>query len=248
MCTQMDISHKIVFFFQVVMVTGYWTKFNLAAVFISLGFFFLCTRITQSPFFFQRSASDYPFIGTLLLIPLSLESCCFWLWRMQRWFFFSMSTRFKIQNKLISEQLLTKHAVCILNMMKCVLSAIWCLVNRFGSSLCFYHQVCLTMPSPIQWCGSQLCSLPWLLFYHLWLHALLMSPSRSMTSTRWDIHIMYGKVLKYEYTYTSISVLLGQLHVLSLAGRCPHHSSHTIENLECWHVWLDFYHFFKLSL
>lgn len=34
-----------------------------------------------------------------------------------------MSTGFKIQNKWISEQLLTKHAVCILNMMKCVLSA-----------------------------------------------------------------------------------------------------------------------------
>lgn len=132
--------------------------------------------------------------------------------------------------------------MCILNLMK---GAIWCLVNRFGSSLCFYHQACLTMPSSIQWCGSQLCSLPWLLFHHLWLHALLMSPSRPMTSTRWEMHITNVrkgfKVWMRLYIHLS---LLGQLYV-SFSVWLGDALTITIENLECWHIWLEFYHFFK---
>lgn len=57
-------------FFQVVLVTQYWTKYNLVSIFASVGFYFLCTKITQSLFLFRRSPADYPFIGT------DLPICC----------------------------------------------------------------------------------------------------------------------------------------------------------------------------
>lgn len=76
-------------------------------------------------------------------------------------FFFSMSTGFKIQNKLISEQLLTKHAACILNMMKCVLSAdlmlceqIWVL-SVFLSSGVFDN----AFANPVMWLTALLTAL-----------------------------------------------------------------------------------------
>lgn len=71
------------FVFQVVLVTKYWTKFNVAAVCVSFVLFFICTRITHSTRLFQRSPRDYVFIGTLLLISLSNEWCCSWLWLFQ---------------------------------------------------------------------------------------------------------------------------------------------------------------------
>lgn len=57
-----------VFFFQIMLLTRYWTKFNVAFVCVSVVFFFICSRITQSTRLFERSPSDYFFIGTLLLI------------------------------------------------------------------------------------------------------------------------------------------------------------------------------------
>uniref|UniRef100_H3CHB3 Phospholipid-transporting ATPase n=1 Tax=Tetraodon nigroviridis TaxID=99883 RepID=H3CHB3_TETNG len=48
---------------EIGLVTQYWTKFNVVFVIISVILFFLVTRITQSPFLFQRSPIDYPFIG-----------------------------------------------------------------------------------------------------------------------------------------------------------------------------------------
>lgn len=58
------------FFSQVVLVTQYWTKYNVISIFASVGFYFLCTKITQSFGPFHRFPADYPFIGTDLLI------CC----------------------------------------------------------------------------------------------------------------------------------------------------------------------------
>lgn len=55
------------FAFQIGMVTQYWTKFNVVFVIVSVILFFLITRITQSPFLFQRSPIDYPFFGMILL-------------------------------------------------------------------------------------------------------------------------------------------------------------------------------------
>ncbi|XP_044055382.1 phospholipid-transporting ATPase IC isoform X2 [Siniperca chuatsi] len=48
---------------EIVLVTRYWTKFNLAAVIVSLVMFFICTRITHNTHLFQRSPSDYYFLG-----------------------------------------------------------------------------------------------------------------------------------------------------------------------------------------
>ncbi|XP_068447617.1 phospholipid-transporting ATPase IC [Clinocottus analis] len=48
---------------EIVLLTRYWTKFNAATVFVSVVLFFICTRITQSTFLFQKSPSDYVFIG-----------------------------------------------------------------------------------------------------------------------------------------------------------------------------------------
>ncbi|XP_076009464.1 phospholipid-transporting ATPase IC [Genypterus blacodes] len=48
---------------EIVLVTRYWTKFNIAVLVLSLGMFFLCTRITHSPQLFQRSPADYFFVG-----------------------------------------------------------------------------------------------------------------------------------------------------------------------------------------
>nr|XP_046248112.1 phospholipid-transporting ATPase IC isoform X2 [Scatophagus argus]XP_046248113.1 phospholipid-transporting ATPase IC isoform X2 [Scatophagus argus] len=49
---------------EIVLVTRYWTKFNIAAVCVSLVFFFICSRITHGTQLFQRSPRDYHFIGT----------------------------------------------------------------------------------------------------------------------------------------------------------------------------------------
>lgn len=83
LCIQMYISHVIVSVFQIVLVTRYWTKFNIAALCVSVVFLFIFTRITHSTFLFQASPSDYPFLGTILLIPVSLKWCCSWLWPFQ---------------------------------------------------------------------------------------------------------------------------------------------------------------------
>lgn len=48
---------------EVVLVTQYWTKYNLASIFASVGFYFLCTKITHSPVLFRRFPADYPFTG-----------------------------------------------------------------------------------------------------------------------------------------------------------------------------------------
>ncbi|KAM8744847.1 phospholipid-transporting ATPase IC [Acanthopagrus schlegelii] len=49
---------------EVVLVTKYWTKLNIAAVCVSFVLFFICTRITHSAHMFQKSPHDYAFIGT----------------------------------------------------------------------------------------------------------------------------------------------------------------------------------------
>ncbi|XP_028259722.1 phospholipid-transporting ATPase IC [Parambassis ranga] len=48
---------------EIVLLTKFWTKFNIAAVCVSFLFFFICTRITHNSRIFQRSPSDYYFIG-----------------------------------------------------------------------------------------------------------------------------------------------------------------------------------------
>ncbi|XP_037626909.1 phospholipid-transporting ATPase IC isoform X1 [Sebastes umbrosus] len=48
---------------EVVLVTRYWTKFNVATVCVSVVLFFLCTKITHSTILFKRSPSDYYFFG-----------------------------------------------------------------------------------------------------------------------------------------------------------------------------------------
>lgn len=49
------------------MVTQYWTKFNVAAMIVSVLLFFIINRITQSNLLFQKAPLDYPFIGKILL-------------------------------------------------------------------------------------------------------------------------------------------------------------------------------------
>ncbi|KAK2907735.1 phospholipid-transporting ATPase IC [Channa argus] len=48
---------------EIVILTKYWTKYNIAAVCVSLTLFFICTRITHNARLFQRSPVDYVFIG-----------------------------------------------------------------------------------------------------------------------------------------------------------------------------------------
>ncbi|XP_034386322.1 phospholipid-transporting ATPase IC [Cyclopterus lumpus] len=48
---------------EIALLTRYWTKFNAATVCVSVLLFFICTRITQSTFLFQKSPADYFFIG-----------------------------------------------------------------------------------------------------------------------------------------------------------------------------------------
>ncbi|XP_071778034.2 phospholipid-transporting ATPase IC [Centroberyx gerrardi] len=48
---------------EVVLLTRYWTKFNIAAVCVSVLMYFICTRITHSPRLFQNSPADYFFPG-----------------------------------------------------------------------------------------------------------------------------------------------------------------------------------------
>ncbi|XP_028300219.1 phospholipid-transporting ATPase IC isoform X2 [Gouania willdenowi] len=48
---------------EVILLTRYWTKINVAAVCTSVVLFFICSRITQSAFLFQRSPIDYSFMG-----------------------------------------------------------------------------------------------------------------------------------------------------------------------------------------
>lgn len=51
------------------LLTRYWTKFNIAGVCVSLVLFFICTRITHGPRLFQKSPVDYYFVGTPLHYP-----------------------------------------------------------------------------------------------------------------------------------------------------------------------------------
>ncbi|XP_054646109.1 phospholipid-transporting ATPase IC isoform X1 [Dunckerocampus dactyliophorus] len=46
-----------------VLMSRHWTKFNIGAVCYSLLMFFVCTKITQSKFLFQRAPLDYVFFG-----------------------------------------------------------------------------------------------------------------------------------------------------------------------------------------
>ncbi|XP_017262394.1 phospholipid-transporting ATPase IC [Kryptolebias marmoratus] len=48
---------------EILMLTKYWTKFNIAAVIVSVIMFFICTRITHSSRLFEKSPVDYYFIG-----------------------------------------------------------------------------------------------------------------------------------------------------------------------------------------
>ncbi|XP_036067626.1 phospholipid-transporting ATPase IC [Oryzias melastigma] len=48
---------------EIVLLTKYWTRFSVAAVCVSVGMFFICSRITHSGRLFQRSPSDYYFLG-----------------------------------------------------------------------------------------------------------------------------------------------------------------------------------------
>ncbi|XP_054458988.1 phospholipid-transporting ATPase IK [Anoplopoma fimbria] len=48
---------------EIVLMTRYWTKFNLAAVCVSVVLFFICSKITNSTILFQKSPIDYYFIG-----------------------------------------------------------------------------------------------------------------------------------------------------------------------------------------
>ncbi|XP_029285689.1 phospholipid-transporting ATPase IC isoform X2 [Cottoperca gobio] len=48
---------------EIVLITRYWTKFNVAAVCVSVLLFFICSKITHSPRLFQASPKDYFFLG-----------------------------------------------------------------------------------------------------------------------------------------------------------------------------------------
>ncbi|CAB1444306.1 unnamed protein product [Pleuronectes platessa] len=48
---------------EIMLMTRYWTKISIASVGVSLVLYFIVTRMTQSRFLFQRSPSDYFFIG-----------------------------------------------------------------------------------------------------------------------------------------------------------------------------------------
>ncbi|XP_063746749.1 phospholipid-transporting ATPase IK [Eleginops maclovinus] len=48
---------------EISLITRYWTKFNVAAVCVSVLMFFICSRITHSTRLFKASPSDYYFLG-----------------------------------------------------------------------------------------------------------------------------------------------------------------------------------------
>ncbi|KAM9385836.1 phospholipid-transporting ATPase IC [Pholidichthys leucotaenia] len=48
---------------EIVLQTRYWTKYNIAALCVSVATFFICSRITQSPSLFKKSPTDYFFYG-----------------------------------------------------------------------------------------------------------------------------------------------------------------------------------------
>ncbi|XP_026013863.1 phospholipid-transporting ATPase IC isoform X2 [Astatotilapia calliptera] len=48
---------------QIILLTRHWTKFNIAAVIVSVGLFFICTRITHNRFLFEQSPKEYIFLG-----------------------------------------------------------------------------------------------------------------------------------------------------------------------------------------
>nr|XP_020479880.1 phospholipid-transporting ATPase IC-like [Monopterus albus] len=48
---------------EITLRTRYWTKFNIAAVCVSVVLFFICTRITHNVHLFKRSPVDYNFFG-----------------------------------------------------------------------------------------------------------------------------------------------------------------------------------------
>ncbi|KAK3533435.1 hypothetical protein QTP70_020783, partial [Hemibagrus guttatus] len=53
---------------EIILQTKYWTKYNFAAVFVSLVLFFLSTIILHSPRLFTGSPKDYSFFGILFLL------------------------------------------------------------------------------------------------------------------------------------------------------------------------------------
>ncbi|XP_006790411.1 phospholipid-transporting ATPase IK [Neolamprologus brichardi] len=48
---------------EIILLTRHWTKFNIATVIVSVGLFFICTRITHNRFLFEQSPKDYIFLG-----------------------------------------------------------------------------------------------------------------------------------------------------------------------------------------
>ncbi|XP_005478764.1 phospholipid-transporting ATPase IK isoform X2 [Oreochromis niloticus] len=48
---------------EIILLTRHWTKFNIAAVIVSVALFFICTRITHNRFLFEKSPKDYIFLG-----------------------------------------------------------------------------------------------------------------------------------------------------------------------------------------
>ncbi|XP_039896182.1 phospholipid-transporting ATPase IK isoform X4 [Simochromis diagramma] len=48
---------------EIILLTRHWTKFNIAAVIVSVGLFFICTRITHNRFLFEQSPKEYIFLG-----------------------------------------------------------------------------------------------------------------------------------------------------------------------------------------
>uniref|UniRef100_A0A3Q3J0D8 Phospholipid-transporting ATPase n=1 Tax=Monopterus albus TaxID=43700 RepID=A0A3Q3J0D8_MONAL len=60
-------------FEQITLRTRYWTKFNIAAVCVSVVLFFICTRITHNVHLFKRSPVDYNFFGVHSMSHQSVE-------------------------------------------------------------------------------------------------------------------------------------------------------------------------------
>lgn len=184
--------------FQIVLVTRHWTKFNIAAVCVSVVVFFTSTKFTQSPFLYLRSPSDYPFFGKLLLVPASLDPECGHLYT-------HLCRNCRTEMK--------KTSVLLIDWSRRASSLLW----TGWMSLCVFHQVRLITPWTNLLCGSQLCSPPGRLFYPLWPHLLSMSSSRSMTNTRWDVRVTkcnvmwFWRLIKNERTASCSDVTLTRL-------------------------------------
>ncbi|GAA6219395.1 phospholipid-transporting ATPase IC-like [Lates japonicus] len=49
--------------FEIMLLTKYWTKFNIASLCVSVVMFFICTRITHNKRLFERGPYEYSFVG-----------------------------------------------------------------------------------------------------------------------------------------------------------------------------------------